>query len=245
MTNETPSGVTGTRVRQVRVKRGWTTSQLAQRCERAGAPHLTPAVINDIETGRPTAGVRRRNITVDELLALALALNIAPLHLVVPIEDSGEPYHVTPAVTESRWRVRKWVRGFAPLNPIPKVSDSRQYYSEVPDEEFAAGVHIEGVTMARVKDLWKDPARRGHGKRWLAVWAGPDGREHSKAFAKQAEAARYGPAQETDADRGTYVDSRARRTTVGEWCETWLARLPDPPSEHRAAGPGTREADSR
>jgi integrase len=67
------------------------------------------------------------------------------------------------------------------------------------------------------------PARRGRGKRWLAVWTGPDGRECTRAFAKKSDADRYGQAQETDAARGTYIDPRAARTTVGEWCGTWLA----------------------
>ena len=66
--------------------------------------------------------------------------------------------------------------------------------------------------MAGTKDLWtvtvKGPdgkpsrqrtARYGHGKRWLAAWIGMDGREQTKAFAKKAEADRYGAAQETDA----------------------------------------------
>jgi integrase len=77
--------------------------------------------------------------------------------------------------------------------------------------------------MARTRDLWKSPARRGHGKRWLAVWTGPDGREHTKAFGKRAVADRYGAAQETDADRGVYVDPKGARITVGQWCDTWLA----------------------
>jgi integrase len=77
--------------------------------------------------------------------------------------------------------------------------------------------------MARVRDLWKSPARRGRGKRWLAVWTGPDGREHTQAFAKKTDADRYGQAQETDAARGTYIDPKAARITVGQWCETWLA----------------------
>ena len=77
--------------------------------------------------------------------------------------------------------------------------------------------------MARTRDLWKDPARRGHGKRWLAVWAAPGGAERTKAFAKKTEADHYGAAQETDASRGTYLDPRRARTTVGQWCDTWLA----------------------
>ena len=68
--------------------------------------------------------------------------------------------------------------------------------------------------MARTRDLWRNPARRGHGKRWLAVWTGPDGTEHSRAFSKKTDADRYGAAQETDASRGTYVDPRRGAETL-------------------------------
>lgn len=62
--------------------------------------------------------------------------------------------------------------------------------------------------MARTRDLWKDPARRGRGRRWLAVWTGPDGHEHGKAFARKAEADRHGTAMEADQLRGVYIDPR-------------------------------------
>lgn len=77
--------------------------------------------------------------------------------------------------------------------------------------------------MARVRDLWRDPARHGRGKRWLAVWEAPDGRERTKAFGKKTDAQHYATRQEADQLRGAYIDPKAARTTVGEWCETWLA----------------------
>ncbi|MGO9780046.1 MAG: tyrosine-type recombinase/integrase [Streptosporangiaceae bacterium] len=86
--------------------------------------------------------------------------------------------------------------------------------------------------MARTKDLWtvtvkgpdgklakKHTARYGNGKRWLAVWNGPDGREQTKAFAKKTEADRYGAAQETDAARGTYVNPRRGAELLREYGE--------------------------
>jgi integrase len=77
--------------------------------------------------------------------------------------------------------------------------------------------------MARTRDLWRNPARRGHGKRWLAVWAGPDGREQTKAFAKRGEADRYGAAMETDALRGIGIDPKAARAVIGGWIHAvWL-----------------------
>ena len=75
----------------------------------------------------------------------------------------------------------------------------------------------------RVKDLWRDPKRAGHGKRWLAVWTSADGREHTKAFAKKTEASVYGAAQETDHLRGVGIDPRSARVTIGQWVEAvWL-----------------------
>ena len=88
--------------------------------------------------------------------------------------------------------------------------------------------------MARVKDLWRDPARKGHGKRWLAVWQGPDG-EASKAFDRKLEAERHGSAQETDRARGTYVSPADAKVTVGQWCDTWLAGYGRRPSTVRQA----------
>jgi integrase len=88
--------------------------------------------------------------------------------------------------------------------------------------------------MPRVRDLWYDRERRKtarhpdnggnpKAKRWLAVWAGPDSREATKAFAKQSDAVKYATAMEADALRGTYIDPRAAKITVAQWCDTWLA----------------------
>jgi len=88
--------------------------------------------------------------------------------------------------------------------------------------------------MARTRDLWKNPERRGRGKRWLAVWTGPDGREQTKAFARKGEADRYGPAMEADASRGAYVDPRKGTMTVREYAEAkWL-----PAQHHHARNTG-------
>lgn len=84
--------------------------------------------------------------------------------------------------------------------------------------------------MARVKDRWQDPARReraktnpGSAKRWLAVWIGPDGREHTKAFAVKESARQHAVAKEADRHRGMYVDERAGRVRLAEYAtRKWL-----------------------
>jgi integrase len=90
--------------------------------------------------------------------------------------------------------------------------------------------------MARVRDLWwttttprrktaKHPDTGGNkdSKRWLAVWIDPSGNETTQAFRKKTDAEKHGARMEADAERGAYVDPKAARTTVGEWCATWLA----------------------
>ena len=89
--------------------------------------------------------------------------------------------------------------------------------------------------MARTRDLWKNPERRGRGKRYLAIWTGPDGREKSRAFARKGEADRYGAAMETDALRGIGIDPRRGAMIVREYAETkWL-----PAQHHHARNTGT------
>jgi integrase len=62
----------------------------------------------------------------------------------------------------------------------------------------------------------------GRGKRWLAVWIDPAGRERSRAFSKKAEAEQYASGMEIDVARGGYIDPKKARATVEEWCATWL-----------------------
>ena len=67
-------------VKALRRARGWSARELARHCAEAGAPDLTLSVLNNIETGRPDpkTGERRRRVTVEELLALARALDVLP-----------------------------------------------------------------------------------------------------------------------------------------------------------------------
>jgi integrase len=80
--------------------------------------------------------------------------------------------------------------------------------------------------MARVKDLWHtagkqktkrhpDEGGNANAKRWLAVWQDPDGKEKTRAFAKQEAAKRYGNKMEADAERGDYIAPDAGKELFG------------------------------
>ncbi len=78
--------------------------------------------------------------------------------------------------------------------------------------------------MARVRDLWfsadrRPTARHGHGKRWLAVWIGPDGAARTKAYDRKVDAERFAAAMEADKLRGTYVDPRRGAIRIRDFAE--------------------------
>ena len=87
--------------------------------------------------------------------------------------------------------------------------------------------------MAVVVDRWRrkdratgklvPTARDGQGLRYLAHFRDPSGREVTKAFALKRDAQRWLDEQTAEMVRGTYVHPTAVKTTVREWCETWLA----------------------
>lgn len=130
------------RVRQVRKRREMTVPDLAARLAELGAGQITVQSVYKIEAQRQSSARPPRQVTVDELLALAAALNVAPVHLLVPPDDIEQPYRVTAAVTEQATAVRAWARGLQPLGD----ADPRQYHSEIPRGEF---YHPEfGITGA-------------------------------------------------------------------------------------------------
>lgn len=91
MTVLTASDIAARRIREARNRRGWTVKQLAEHCVKAGAGHLTAAVITNLETRRRPG----REITADELLALAWVLGVPPLQLLAPLSDD-ETLQVVP-----------------------------------------------------------------------------------------------------------------------------------------------------
>jgi transcriptional regulator with XRE-family HTH domain len=131
MASESPSSIVAARIRTVRRKRELTVPDLAKRCADAGSPGLTEAALYNLE-GRRTGKRPPRPVTVDELLALAKVLQVAPVHLLVPPNAGEEPYRVTSEVTAPAEQVREWIRGYGLL---PGDSD-QEYLTEVPPDDF-------------------------------------------------------------------------------------------------------------
>ncbi|MEU4823102.1 helix-turn-helix transcriptional regulator [Actinomadura sp. NPDC023710] len=154
---QSPSDAVGQRIKELRKKRGWSLDDLARVCaEKSGADQLTGNVIENIEHGRKGKdGRRRRMVTVDELLVFADALDVAPIHLLVPIDD--EEYPAVPAHVDSTRAVRAWIRGEYFLEGR---TDLRVFTSEVPEHEFGkTRIPDETVTFERTQENGQ-PERR-------------------------------------------------------------------------------------
>lgn len=151
MHTTTPSDAVAARVREVRTRRGITAAELAERCTALGLPRFTAQSVYKIEGQRESESRPPRRVTVDELLALALALNVAPVNLLIPPDDIDAPYRVTAAVSEQAAYVREWIRGEMPLG----AADPREFYAETDsarryyDTEFGAAVAARQQAAAR------------------------------------------------------------------------------------------------
>ncbi|MER6403001.1 helix-turn-helix transcriptional regulator [Streptomyces viridosporus] len=122
----TPVEAIAQRVREARNRRGMTAQELANDLTSRGLP-WDRQTVTKLETGR------RQNVSVVELLTLARALHVAPIHLLVPLEDGGT-YMATPNEPVKTARARYWIRGIVPLGH----TDMRIFKTEVPAAELRA-----------------------------------------------------------------------------------------------------------
>jgi hypothetical protein len=76
-------------------------------------------------------GTRARNASLQEVLAIAAALNVGVVHLFVPLEDDAS-VEIAPKFVASAPRVREWVRGLLPL----RDRDVGEFVTELPDREL-------------------------------------------------------------------------------------------------------------
>ncbi|MFD7103133.1 helix-turn-helix domain-containing protein [Streptomyces celluloflavus] len=143
--HQTASDTIAAQVRRHRSRRGMTREQLAAECERLGATGLTYAAIVSIESGRRKPdGSRRREVTVDELLVLGLALAVPPLLLVLPLGSEQQVPTVPDRDPRDPYTVWKWWTG---------------------EETPTLGGPIDGRYVPETQPIGED------GPKWSAAWA--------------------------------------------------------------------------
>lgn len=101
------------RVKELRGRKGWSGADLGEQLSKLGVP-WNRSVVANFESGRRPA------VSVQELLALALVLDVAPVNLLVPLHS--EPYQVTPKGTDPQnaLDVWSWMRGSGHFLARPK-----------------------------------------------------------------------------------------------------------------------------
>jgi transcriptional regulator with XRE-family HTH domain len=150
----TPGEVFALRLHELRTKKGWSQQRLSDRLAELGV-HIHRATLSQYEWGES----RSRNVPLEHVIAIAVALGVSPLHLFVPFNNKelrvAPRYSVPPVVA------RQWVRGQAFIgyylsgdehgvtgatsfevgaDPygrtlLSDVSDYRFYFEQVPPEE--------------------------------------------------------------------------------------------------------------
>jgi transcriptional regulator with XRE-family HTH domain len=140
-------GPTGERVasavKALRLARGMTQQQLADAVTEAGRS-MAKTGINKLEQPGP----RRRRVDTDDLMALAVALDVSPLRLLLPAGPLGRAEQVTEtrrARVHDMWR---WGRGEQPLPARGSDPDrARRFRTESQPDQQPMGV-IEVIRYA-------------------------------------------------------------------------------------------------
>lgn len=103
-------------IRRYRLEKGWSIRELADACAKSGATQLTQSSLANIERGVTEAAQRKgREVSVGELVILAVALGVPPLSLLLPIADDNQrvgaaTIAVTPTLDASWYRLAGWLR---------------------------------------------------------------------------------------------------------------------------------------
>jgi transcriptional regulator with XRE-family HTH domain len=162
---------------RIRTYRGLTTRQLSGELERIGRP-VPASGITRMEKGQ-------RQVTVDELVALAIVLEVSPTLLLLPIDrpetpgDSrGERIPLTKLISAPWETVWRWMHGQRPLKDSSAREirgfwfTNRPYESDNPEDEAAL------VMSARVQGAWAPVSdRRSQEERSTEPHGWPGGEE--------------------------------------------------------------------
>jgi hypothetical protein len=133
-------------------------SGLAERCAEIGAPSLTRAVLANITSGRPDKeGHRTRDVTVDEINQLALALEVPPAVLTAPMGGT-EMLEVTSTVELDPVTAVAWltgVRGYSGTRPSERTPWRDRFAAISPDARPLALLREIGALLDRADAMFE------------------------------------------------------------------------------------------
>lgn len=123
-----PSEVVADQLGYIRQRKGWTQEQLAEAVSAIGVK-MDRTVVAKIET-------RKRNVTIDDLFALAAALEVSPVALLLPFDADAE-IALAPGLVKDAEAVRRWACFEGPIG-TGGATELRFYFENVGDEHSAA-----------------------------------------------------------------------------------------------------------
>jgi transcriptional regulator with XRE-family HTH domain len=112
-----PSEVVGSRVRDLRIARGWSQARLADCLQDVGI-NLGQSNVARLETGK-------RDVSLDDVYCLALALDCPPLILLAPGDDTTRVR--VGRRGENASRLRAWIVGRQPLDTVRNHDAYREH----------------------------------------------------------------------------------------------------------------------
>ncbi len=136
-TTESPRGTLARNLAAIRQRRRLTVRALSDRLAGLGV-RLLPSGITKTEQGA-------RGVDVNELVALAIALNVSPVRLLLPDTYDDQPVWLTPAKQAPTWLAWSWAEGVGPLSELESDEEREAYDRERPTQ---------------LRQLVHDPARR-------------------------------------------------------------------------------------
>jgi transcriptional regulator with XRE-family HTH domain len=136
--DEQPAAVFGRRVAAVRNDRGWTQAKLAERLRELGYA-LPREALARLETGK-------RGASLEDVLAVAYALDVSPLHLIVPVDNEPRVIVAGNVQPVDPQDLREWIRGGQPL----VFQDPMWFWGNRPRSEVVLEMDdIEAVRIGR------------------------------------------------------------------------------------------------
>ena len=112
-------------LRRLRRARNLSPDDLAARLDSLGRP-MAAGVLGKIERGE-------RRVDVDDLVALAAALDVNPSTLLLPSSSDDAPTRLTPEREVPAWAAWQWMDGYAPL---PSGSEEDGYNTPAEFDDF-------------------------------------------------------------------------------------------------------------